>query len=308
MKINNLNIFDLLIIGAGAAGLTAAIYSARYALNVAVISKDTGGTAATAHKICNYPGFKESSGFELMQKISEQVIALGVPIINEEVLEIKKEKGLFLVKTSKNDYFSKKVIFAAGMHRKKLNIEGEKRLYGRGVSYCATCDAGFFRNKIVSVIGGSDAALSAALLLAEFASKVYIIYRKDKFFRAEPAWIKLVESEKKIEPIFNEELIEIMGEKKVDSIKLKSGKILKIEGVFIEVGSEPKLDLIKSLDISQENGFIKVDKKQETNQKGFYAAGDITNNELKQIITAASQGAVAAFSCFEELKLEKEKK
>lgn len=308
MNTENLKLFDLLIIGAGAAGLTAAIYSARYALKVAVISKDTGGTAATAHKICNYPGFNEISGLELMNKMGEQVSALGVPIFNEEVLEIKKVDEIFLVKTSENEYHAKKMIFSAGMHRKKLNIPGEERLYGRGVSYCATCDAGFFKNKVVAVIGGSDAALSAALLLSEFASKVYIVYRKEKFFRAEPAWIKLALSEKKIESIFNEEVIEILGEKKVDSIKLKSGNLLNVDGVFIEVGSVPKLDMIHDLNIEQENGFIYVDKNQKTNMHGFYAAGDITNHELKQIVTAASQGAIAAFSCFEELKLEKDKK
>lgn len=301
-------VFDILIIGAGAAGLTAGIYSARYALNVAIISKDTGGLAATAHKICNYPGFEDISGFELMHRVSEQAKKLGVKIFNEEVLEIKKKKELFIVKTSKNEYYSKKVIFSGGMQRRKLNVPGEERLYGRGVSYCATCDGGFFKNKVVSVVGGSDAALTSALLLAEFASKVYIIYRKESFSRAEPAWVKLVDSEKKIEKLFNEEVVEILGENKVESIKLNSGRELKSDGIFIEIGSEPKLELIKNLDIELERGFIKVNKKQETTLHGFYSAGDITNNELKQIVTASSQGAIAAFSCFEELKIEKNKK
>ncbi len=299
------DIFDVLIIGAGAAGLTAAIYSSRYALNVAIVSKDTGGLAATAHKICNYPGFEEISGFELMHKVSEQAKKLGVKIFNEEVVEIKKEKIIFVVKTLKNNYYAKKVIFSGGMQRRKLNVPGEEKLYGRGVSYCATCDGGFFKNKIVSVVGGSDAALTSALLLAEFASKVYIIYRKESFSRAEPAWIKLVDSENKIEKLFNEEVIEISGEEKVQSLKLKSGKKLDVDGIFIEIGSEPNLKLIENLGIKTDKGFIKVDKKQETNIKGFYSAGDITNNELKQIVTASSQGAIAAFSCFEKLKIEK---
>ncbi len=301
-------VFDILIIGAGAAGLTAAIYSSRYALDVAIISKDTGGLAATAHKICNYPGFQEISGFELMYKVSEQAKKLGVKIFNEEVLEIKKKKELFVLKTPKNEYLSKKVIFSGGMQRRKLNIPGEEKLYGRGVSYCATCDAGFFKGKVVSVVGGSDAALSAALLLAEYASEVYIVYRKESFSRAEPAWVKLVESESKIKPIFNEEVIEILGQEKVESIKLKSGKELKTDGIFIEIGSEPNLNLLKDLDIKLEKGFIEVNKKQETNVNGFYAAGDITNNELKQIVTASAQGAIAAFSCFEKLKIESSEK
>ncbi len=301
-------VFDILIIGAGAAGLTAAIYSSRYALDVAIISKDTGGLAATAHKICNYPGFEEIPGFELMHKVSEQAKKLGVKIFNEEVLEIKKKKGLFTLKTSKNEYFSKKIIFSGGMQRRKLNIPGEEKLYGRGVSYCATCDAGFFKGKVVSVVGGSDAALSAALLLAEYASEVYIVYRKESFSRAEPAWVKLVESESKIKSIFNEEVVEIIGEEKVESIKLKSGKEIKTDGIFIEIGSEPNLNLLKDLKIKLEKGFIKVNKKQKTNISGFYSAGDITDNELKQIVTASAQGAIAAFSCFEELKIESGKK
>lgn len=301
-------ILDILIIGAGAAGLTAAIYSSRYALNVAVVSKDTGGLAATAHKICNYPGFEEISGFELMYKISEQAKKLGVKVFNEEVVEIKKKKEIFILKTNKNEYYSKKIIFSGGMQRRKLNVPGEEKFYGRGVSYCATCDGAFFKNKIVSVVGGSDAALSAALLLAEYAKEVYIIYRKESFSRAEPAWIKLVESENKIKSLFNEEVIEILGNEKVESLKLKSGKKIETDGIFIEIGSEPKLELIKELKIKTEKGFIKVDKKQETNINGFYAAGDITNNDLKQIVTASAQGAIAAFSCFEKLKIESNKK
>ena len=298
---NKKDVFDVLIVGAGAAGLTAAIYSSRYALKTIIVSKDTGGLAATAHKICNYPGFEEISGFELMQKVSNQTIKLGVPIVNDEVIEIKKQDDIFYVKTRKEEYLSKKVIFSAGMQRRKLEVPGEDKLLGRGVSYCATCDAGFFRNKTVAVVGGSDAALTAALLLSEFASKVYIIYRKEKF-RAEPAWINSVNNEEKIEPVFNEEILEIVGDKKVESVRLKSGKSLNLDGVFIEIGSEPKLELVENLGVQLEKNFIKTDKNQETNISGFYAAGDITANELKQIVTACSQGAVAAFSCFEKLK------
>ncbi len=301
-------ILDILIVGAGAAGLTAAIYSSRYALNTLVVSKDTGGLAATAHKICNYPGFEEISGFELMYKISEQAKKLGVKISNEEVIEIKKKKNIFITKTLKNEYYSKKIIFSGGMERRKLEVPGEKELYGRGVSYCATCDGAFFKNKTVAVVGGSDAALSAALLLAKYSPKIYLIHRKDSFSRAEPAWIKLIESEKKIKVLFNEEVKEIIGEQKVESLKLNSGKKIESDGIFIEIGSEPNLNVIKNLKVENERGFIKVNRKQETNVKGFYSAGDITNNKLKQIVTASSQGANAAFSCFEELKKEAGKK
>ena len=138
-KMEQDNLFDVLIIGAGAAGLTAAIYSSRYAMDVAIVSKDTGGLAATAHKICNYPGFEEISGFDLMHRISMQAKKLGVRIFHEEVLKITKEKETFTVKTNRNEYHAKKVIFSGGMERRKLNVPGEERLYGKGVSYCATC-------------------------------------------------------------------------------------------------------------------------------------------------------------------------
>ena len=205
------HIFDVVIIGAGPAGLSAAIYSARYGLDIMIITKEIGGLASTAHKICNYPGFDEISGFELMSKISKQVSNLNVPVKYEEVLEIKKENELFLIKTRKNEYFSKKIILTSGMIRRKLGIPGEEDFYGKGVSYCATCDAAFFKNKKVVVVGGSDAALTSAVLLSEYASEIYIIYRRDKFHRAEKPWINIVETNTKIKTLFNEEVLEIKG-------------------------------------------------------------------------------------------------
>jgi thioredoxin reductase (NADPH) len=297
----NKKAFDVLIIGGGVAGLTAAIYSSRYALNTAIVSLDIGGIATTAHKICNYPSYKEISGFELMNKVNEQVKELEVSIFYEEVKSIYKKDDIFFVKTSNSEYTSKKIIFAAGMRRKKLNVPGEEELLGRGVSYCATCDGGFFKDKIVAVVGGSDAALSSAMLLSEYAKKVYILHRRNGFFKAEPAWTKLVKENKKIKSFFKEEVISINGKTKVESIKLKFGKELKVDGVFIEVGSEPSLNIIEKLNIETERGYISTNKNQETNLEGFYAAGDITNNELKQIVTAASQGAIAANNAYKSL-------
>jgi thioredoxin reductase (NADPH) len=298
--------YDLIIIGAGPSGLTAAVYAARYKLKTLVLSKDMGGLAATAHKICNFPSYKEISGMDLMMKFIEQVQELKVPIIYEPVLNIsKKGKNDFLVKTNKNKYFAKKIIFSGGTERKKLDVPGEKELCGKGVSYCATCDGPFFKDKIVSVIGGSDAALTAALLLTDYAKKVYIIYRKDKFFRAEPSWIDLVNKEKNIEKIFSDEITKIIGKEKVEKIKLKSGKELIMEGIFIEVGSLPDLHSLEELKIkTNEKGYIIVNNNQETNVHGFYAAGDITNGRLKQIITGAAQGANAAHHAYQEIKQE----
>jgi len=295
--------YDLIIVGGGPAGLSAAIYAARYKLSTVVIAEEPGGLAATAHKVCNYPSYVEVSGFELMQKMIEQVKLLEVPIKFETVVKIQKKDSSFVVQTKGAEiYEGKKVLFAAGTKRRKLNLPGEDRFFGKGVSYCATCDAAFFADTVVSVIGGSDAALTAALLLSEHAKKVYIIYRKEKFLRAEPSWIELVEKNNKIKTLFNEEAVEILGDNKVTGIRLKSGKELPLDGVFIEVGSVPSIELVKALGAEESKGYIVADREQRTNVDGLFAAGDITNNKLKQIVTAAAEGAVAAFTIYKEIK------
>ncbi len=296
--------YDLVVIGAGPAGLSAGIYAARYKLNVIVIGKEMGGLAATAHRICNYPSYNNVKGFELMQKFIQHAEELGVKIVYKEVTKIDKKNKEFVIQADK-EYRSKKIVFAGGTIQKKLGLKNEGKFVGKGVSYCATCDAAFFKNKIVTIVGGSDSALTAALLLSEFATKVYIIYRKDKFFRGDPSWVDLVEKEKKIIPIFNEEIMEIMGNEKVEGVKLKSGKELKLEGVFIEIGSVPEIKFISKLNIKiTDSGYIITDKNQKTNIPGFFAAGDITDSELKQIVTAASQGAIASYNVYQEIKKE----
>ena len=312
IKTNNVdNNYDLIILGGGPAGLTAAIYAQRYKLKTAVFSKTIGGIAATAHKILNYPSYEDVKGFELMKKFTDHAKNFGANILYNEVLSVKKGKPGFIVSTKKGDYSCKKILLAMGTERRKLNVPGEAGLLGKGVSYCATCDGTFFKEKVVAVIGGSDAALTAALLLAEFATKVYIIYRKPSFFRAEPSWIELVEKDEKIESIFNEEVVKINSSTKVEegdvakvsSVDLKSGKKLKLDGVFIEIGSIPKIDFLANLKIKQDkSGYIETDRYQRTNVTGVYAAGDVTNDVLKQIITAGGEGAVAAYSIYQEIK------
>ncbi len=298
--------YDVIIIGAGPAGLTAAIYAARYKLNVVVISKDIGGTAVSAYKICNYPSYKNISGVELMQKILEQVKELGVGIINEEVLKIEKKDKEFLLKTKKNNYESKKIIYAGGTLRSKLGAKNEDKFIGKGVSYCATCDAALFKNKKVIVVGGGNAALSSALLLSEYAKEVTIVYRKEEFKNAEPSWVELVKKNKKIKCECNEEIAEIFGKEFVESVKLKSGKILNTDGVFVEIGGIPHTYILSFLNIKKNNkGYVIVDKAQKTNVKGFYAAGDITDNYLKQIVTAAGEGATAALGVYREISGER---
>jgi thioredoxin reductase (NADPH) len=290
--------YDVVIIGAGPAGLTAAIYSARYKLKTLVIGQLAGGIASEAWEICNFPTYGRVKGFDLMQKMISQVKELGVTVLNEEVKEIKKN----LVLTNKKEYSTKKIIIATGTQRKRLELPKEKEFLGKGISYCATCDGGFFKDKIAGVIGGSDAALTAALLLSRFAKKVYIIYRKEKFFRAEPAWVDEVKKEKKIEPIFNSEVAELIGEKKLEKVKLNTGKEVVLDGLFIEIGSNPNSELAKKMGVKTKEGYILTDERMRTNISGVFACGDVVESELKQIITACAQGAIAANCAYEEIQ------
>jgi len=294
--------YDLVIIGAGPSGLTAAIYAARYKLNTIVIGEQIGGMAAEAEEIHNFPSHKKITGIELIKKMREQVENLGVEIKNSYVNSIKKIDSQFLVKTSSTEYKAKKIILATGTKKRKLGLELEDKFLGKGISYCATCDAAFFKNKVVGVVGGSNSALTAALLLSKFANKVYIIYRKNKFFRAEPKLVEEVEKNEKIKSIFNSNVTELIGENKLEGVKLDNGDKLNLDGLFIEIGSVPNLKLAEELGIELEENYIKVDKKQRTNIRGVFACGDVTNSPLKQIIVACAQGAIAANSAYEELK------
>ena len=210
--------YDIVIIGAGPAGLTAAVYSARYKINLVVIGKIPGGLVSETSDICNFPSYPRINGFELAKKMVDQVKEMNVEIFNEEVLDIQKNKTDFVVKTNKEKYSAKKIIFATGSERRKLGIKRENELVGRGISYCATCDAAFYKDKVVGVVGGGDAALTSALLLAKFAKKVYVIYRRDKFFRGDRIWIEEVQKQKKIETIFNSEITKLIGEKELKEI------------------------------------------------------------------------------------------
>jgi len=299
-------IYDLIILGAGPAGLTAAVYAARYKLKTLVIGTTNGGLLSEAYEVCNFPTYDRILGSELIRKMVDQVKKLNLEIKNDNIQTIGKKESQFILNSKTKQYKTKKLILAIGTERLKLNAPGEKEFLGRGVSYCATCDAAFFKDKTVAVVGGSDAALTAALLLAEHAKKVYIIYRQKEFFRGDPTWIEQVKKNKKIEPIFNSEITEIKGSKTVESTILNTGKELKLDGVFIEIGSKPCDNLPKSLGVKTDNKcYIITDKEQKTNIEGIFAAGDTTNNHLKQAITACGEGAVAAFSAYLEISKEK---
>jgi thioredoxin reductase (NADPH) len=294
--------YELIIIGSGPAGLSAAVYAARYMVKTLVIGELRGGLASEAYEVCNFLTYKKIRGFELSMKMAEHVQELGVEIKQEKVESVEKKEGFFEIKTNSNLYSTKKIILAIGTKRRKLGLDREFEFAGKGVSYCATCDAAFFKDKVTAVVGGSDSALTAALLLSKFSKKVYIIYRQKKFFRAEPSWIKNVEETENIFPVFESNVVELIGEKNLSAVKLDSGKILELDGLFVDIGADPNTEIAKMLGVELENGYIKVNSEQKTNIEGVFAAGDVCNNFLKQIITAASEGAVAAKSVFEELR------
>jgi thioredoxin reductase (NADPH) len=300
------NEYDLLIIGSGPAGLTAGIYAGRYRLKTIIISGSYGGMTSTAHKVCNFPSYKDISGIELINKMKEQAEEFGVEFEYGMVENISNQTP-FIVKTSNREIKAKKIIFATGTKHRELNIESEKKFIGRGVSYCATCDGAFFRDKVVAVIGGGDSAITAAILLSQYATKVYIIHRKSEFNKAEKIWIEQLEKNNKIEKLMNEELKEVVGSEKVEKIILKSGKEIQLQGIFVEIGVEPETKLLDELNAEKQEGYIKTDDKQETSIKGIFAAGDITtnSNKFKQIITACSEGAIAANSAYYEIECEK---
>jgi len=301
-------IYDLVIIGSGPAGLAASIYASRYKVKHVVIGKEPGGQANEAHQIENWPGTHSISGFDLLQKMREHAEKLGGQIIMDSVSNIAKKDGLFEITTHTAEYQAKNIILALGMEYKKLQIPGEVEFKGKGVSYCPTCDASFFKDKIVAVVGGGNSAGSAALLLAEYANKVYLIYRGEKL-KVDPAYGEKISANKKIEIIFSTNIKEIKGDKAVEKIILdkefSDSDELEVQGVFIEIGSEPGVELAGQLGVeTDEQGFIKVNSDQSTNVAGIYAAGDATtgSNKMRQILTAAAEGAVAAGSVYKKLQ------
>ena len=294
-------IYDLIIIGAGPAGLTAALYAARYNLNILLIGQEIGGYLPKIPNIENYPGFSKISGIELTRRMTEQIQNYGVKIIEQEIIDIKKD-GNFTIYGDKNKYESKTIIIAIGTQRRRLGLPEEKDFLGKGLSYCVTCDAPFFKEKTVAVIGGSDSAAMAALFLSEYAKKIYIIYRRDKL-RAEPIKVEQIKKNKKIEIIYNTEVKKINGQKFVESIILNNKKQIRVDGVFVEIGLISAKDLSEKLKIKldKQNNII-TNEIMETNIDGVFAAGDITNRKLKQIVTSAAQGAIAANSAFYYIK------
>ena len=341
-------VYDVLILGAGPAGLTAAIYAGRYNMKTLVVARSFGGTANLAGEIENWPGF-DGSGVELMKNIKNQAERFGAEFLEGDVEKVERlasrkgspsvEKfssagkvqhsagGLaeFKLTVGGKVVYGRSLIVALGTEHRQLNIPGEKEFLGKGVSYCATCDGNFFKGKVVAVIGGADSAAKAALYLSEICKKVYVVYRKHEM-RCEPISLKRINGKKNIEVVYNSIPTEIIGGTVVEGVRIliedsggsttkllggsdsknqggsvSSEETLKVDGVFIEAGATPAVEVLKSLKLKVEKGYVVTGKNGRTSVDGVFAAGDVTNNYLKQVVTAAGEGAVAAKGAHEFL-------
>jgi thioredoxin reductase (NADPH) len=299
--------YDVIIIGAGPAGLAAAIYTGRSRLKTLVLEKAIpGGQILLTDWIENYPGFPEGiAPFELMENFRKQALRFGAEIENDEVRSLERDEGGWLVHGIRDDYFARAVIVATGSTYRRLGLENEARLIGRGVSYCATCDGAFFRDKVVAVVGGGDNALTEALYLTKFCRLVYIIHRRQAF-RAVRILQERVEANPKIQVIWNSVVVDIIGEYKVEALKIRhvaSGeeKELEVDGVFVSIGMEPQSSFLRGLVEMNEWGQIKVASNMATNQPGLFAAGDVAEACPRQVATAVGTGVAAAIAVDEYL-------
>ena len=295
--------YDILIIGAGPAGLTAGLYASRGGMKTLLCEKMApGGQAATTDVIENYPGYPEGiSGPALMESMENQARRFGAEIVTiTEVSRITPESGFFTVETSGDAYTAKSVIIASGAEPKKLGIPGEGAFTGRGVSYCAVCDGAFFRDAHVAVVGGGNAAVEEALYLTRYATKVTLIHRRDRL-RADQVLAERVEKDEKIEILWNTVVDEIKGESGVSELAVRNVKTgaesaLKVEGIFIYVGFQSNIAYLDGLVDCDGNGFIITAPNMATSVPGIFACGDVRSKDLRQVVTAAGDGSIAAFS------------
>ena len=306
---NDARTADVLIAGQGAAAYSAALYSARYQQDTLMVAEQFGGETATGGQIENYPGVPDIDGYDLMLKFKEQTDGLDVPLVMSNLLHVRPE----------NDYFSCEmddestvralsVILAVGRERRKLWLDHEDDWVGKGISYCSTCDAPLYRNKTVAVVGGGSAAVEGAVLIARYATRVYLIYRREQFNRPEPVLLRILGQTENISQLMSTEVVELLG---TDLAGLQGIRIsrphegadaLEVDGLFIEIGADPRVAIARELGLerSPATGEVHVNRLMHTSMPGIYAAGDLTDasGPLKQTVTAAAQGAIAALSAY----------
>lgn len=295
--------YDIIIIGAGPAGLTSALYALRANKKVLVLEAKTyGGQIVNASLVENYPGIKSISGFEFATNLYNQVKDLGGEIKFETVINITEDKK---VTTNKEIYEAKAIIIATGAENRKLNIDKEVDFIGKGVSYCATCDGNFYKNKIVAVNGGGNTALEDAIYLSNIASKVYLIHRREEF-RGEDKYLEELKTKNNVEFILNSNIVALNGNERLESIDVKNNdgsiKTIEINGLFIAIGQTPKNEIFANVINITEQGYIKSEDGVHTNIPGIYVAGDTREKELRQLTTAVGDGAIAATTAIKEME------
>lgn len=298
---------DLTIIGAGPAGLTAAIYGMRAGLDLLVVEKlSPGGQVMNTYEIENYPGFVDPiPGWELVSSMENQAKRLGAEIISGDIVRVERDLEDGFIRLTPIDgeaIDTRAVIIATGTTLKKLGVPGENEFTGRGVSYCATCDGAFYREKITVVVGGGDTALEEALFLTRFSKKVYLVHRRDAF-RGTRILQERILSNEKIEPVYDTILTAIIGDEKVNAVTVKNKKTqaegeIETDGVFLFIGYQPNTDFLPK-EILNEKGEVRVDMKMKTPLEGIFAAGDLRENSIRQVVAAAADGATAVLSAYE---------
>ncbi len=301
--------FDVIIIGGGISAFTAALFTSRRGLKTLVIGKDLAGQANYSDTIENYPGLESVAGFELVDTVKSQSEYFGAEFLNAEVSKVKPTEGAFVVTAYNQQYKSQTVILAYGKNPRDLNVPGESELKGRGVSYCANCDAPLYKEKIAAVIGIGDVAADAGLLLSKYAKKVYVLSKTDKF-QAHPALTKAMFKKKNVELLPYTQVLRILGEQKASGLQLlglKTGKTheISLDGIFIELGYVVDSNLVKNVVELDEQEQVIVNSDQSTSVPGIFAAGDATNRLYKQAVISAGEAATAALACYDYLMRQK---
>ncbi len=303
-------IYDVLVVGAGCAGLSAGMYSGRFNLKTAVIGEMPGGMITTTHIVENYPGFVSISGQGLADALLKHMESYDVPLLMQKVEGVKKENGLFVLKTDSGTLRGRTLIAATGTEWKKLGIPGEKEFANKGVHYCALCDGAFYKNKVMAVVGSGDSAVKEAAMLAGMASKLYMLVRGEGL-HAEPVTMKALKACKNVEVFAQVQVKEVLGDKKVRELVLtkkiapaggKESERLAVDALFVQIGHSAQTQWLDGLGVAKNaKGEIVIDRLAKTNVEGLYAAGDCTDTEFKQAITGAAEGVSAAYSAYSHL-------